>query len=157
MRLLAKLEGRPLPRGEALAVLLGCDAAAARRFVTRFRERGVLRLADAVQAPPESCDCVSHVRIDWSRVSDQAALERRICMDPAILVADLILGNSDYRLFSRHRDFRAAHGWIRQLESDPAIGQMTTRFCAGLRARPNYAAARLARTPDEPAWTGFEP
>jgi len=147
LRLLSRLEGRPLPRGEALAALLGFDAAAARRFVTRFRALGVLRLTAVLQAPSGSCDCVTDLRIDWSRAGDPAALEQRMRLDPAILVADRMLGSSDYRLFSRHCDYRAANDWIRRFAADPAIGQMTTRFCTGLQGRPRHAAARLANRP----------
>jgi len=90
---------------------------------------------------------VTDLRIDWSRAGDPAALEQRMRLDPAILVADRMLGSSDYRLFSRHCDYRAANDWIRRFAADPAIGQMTTRFCTGLQGRPRHAAARLANRP----------
>jgi len=143
LRLLARIEGRPLPRGQALGAELGLSQAGARRLIARFRRLGVLGFAAAVRFPREVCDCISYLRIDWSRI-DQRTLEDRLRRDPAIIVADRILGNSDYRLFSRHADYRSANAWIRELASRSDISQMSTRFCTGLNLRPSYAAARLA-------------
>jgi hypothetical protein len=157
LRLLARIEGRPLPRGEALGAQLGLGAAAARRLIARFRRLGVLGFAAAVRMPRGACECVSYLRIDWSGVADPDALEDRLRCDPAIVVADRILGSSDYRVFSRHRDYRAANVWLRQVTSEPEIGQMTTRFCTALRDQPCYAAARLAGEPDDPLRPAFEP
>jgi hypothetical protein len=150
LRLLARIEGRPLPRGEALGAELGLSQAGARRLIARFRRLGVLGFAAAVRFPREVCDCISYLRIDWSRI-DQAGLEDRLRQDPAIIVADRILGSSDYRLFSRHRDYRTANAWIRELASQPDISQMSTRFSTNLHLRPSYAAARLAVEPEAAA------
>jgi hypothetical protein len=143
LRLLARLEGRPLPRGPALQALLGERTPSALRLVRKLRREGVLAFAAASRSPPGGCVCISFLQIDWSRGS-MDALEDGFRRDPDILSADRLLGPVDYRLFSGHADHRAAAAWIRTLREDPAVARMTTRFCASIHDRPHYAAARLS-------------
>jgi hypothetical protein len=143
LRLLARLEGRPLPRGSALEAVLGVGSAAALRFVHRLRRQGWLAFGAVARAPPGACACITYLQIDWSRTSGEA-LEASLRADPAILVADRILGAADYRLFSSHADYSAANAWIRQVRETPGVARLTTRFCATVCDRPRFAAARLA-------------
>ncbi len=149
--LLARLEGRPVPRAQALAAALGVDASAAGRLIRRFRREGVLTLAGVARRPDGACECISYLVVDWTK-ADPEQLEARLRCDPAVLTADRILGPADYRLFSRHADFRAASAWVRALEIEPGLSRVTARFCASVCDRPYYAAARLAadaaRRPD---------
>jgi hypothetical protein len=151
LRLLAQLEGRPLPRGPALEALLGVQVPAAMRLVRRLQRQGWL-VFGAVARAPAACTCISYLLIDWSRASEEV-LEDRFRRDPDILTADRILGSSDYRLFSSHADHRAASAWTRALRQELGIARLTTRFCASVWDRPYYAAARLAadRTGARPA------
>lgn len=142
LRLLARLEGRPLPHGPLLEALSGVQAAATLRLLRRLRRQGWL-VFGAVARAPVACACISFLQIDWSRASGEV-LEDHFRRDPDILTADRILGASDYRLFSVHADHRAANAWTRALREEPGIARLNTRFCASVRDRPHYAAARLA-------------
>jgi hypothetical protein len=143
LALLARLEGRPLPRGAALAAALGISTSAALRIVRKLRGQGWLAFAAVARPTSDACASISYLVADWSRTSP-GALEDRIRQDPAILVADRILGAADYRLFSSHRDHRAANAWTRDLRDTPGVARLTTKFCATVRDRPRFAAARLA-------------
>lgn len=144
LRLLAKLEGRPLPRGQALAQTLGITPRAAWKLVVRLRRESVLRFASGVRLRPETCDCVSDLKVDWSRLAEPEVLEAELRRDPAIVTADRVAGACDYRLASRHRDYRAAAAWDRRLAGLPGVAEVRTRFCGKVADRPRYAAIRLA-------------
>jgi hypothetical protein len=143
LSLLARLEGRPLPRGPALAAELGGRTAAALRVLRRLRRAGWLAFAAATRPAPGACVCISYLLVDWSREADEA-LEARLREDPAVLAADRILGAADYRLLSSHADHRAANAWMRDLRDAPGVARLTTKFCATVCDRPRFAAARLA-------------
>jgi hypothetical protein len=143
LRLLAKLEGRPLPRGPALEAALGVSAAAALRLVRKLRRAGLLAFAAVTRPAPGACACISYLQIDWSLTTSQT-LEDGFRRDPAICLADRILAAADYRLVSSHADHRAANSWIRGLRDTPGVARLTTRFCATVCDRPRFAAARLA-------------
>jgi hypothetical protein len=143
LALLARLEGRPLPRGPALAAELGVRTSAALRIVRRLRRQGWLAFAAVARPAPGACVCISYLVVDWSRTAG-AALEARLQQDRAVLVADRILGAADYRLLSSHADHRAANAWMRDWRDAPGVARLTTKFCATVCDRPRYAAARLA-------------
>jgi hypothetical protein len=143
LALLARLEGRPLPRGGALAAALGVSTSAARRILRKLRGQGWLAFAGVARPTAHGCACISYLAADWSRTARQT-LEDRLRQDPAILVADRILGAADYRLFSSHGDHRAANAWARALSETPGVGRLTTKICANVCDRPRFAAARLA-------------
>ena len=143
LALLARLEGRPLPRGSALEAALGLGSAAAMRLLRRLHRQGWLAFGAVARAPPDACACITYLHVDWSRAAAQM-LEDRFRQDPAILTADRILGAADYRLLSSHADYRAANAWIRDLSETPGVARLATRFCATLCERPCFAAARLA-------------
>jgi DNA-binding Lrp family transcriptional regulator len=140
---LAKLEGKPLPRGRALAEALDMRPSAAWDFVRRMRRSGALRLVSPIKAPPEACECISYLRIHAVRPDEIAALERRIAADPQVTVAAMITGSYDYRLFSRHSDYRSAHAWSRALAAAPGVAHIATRICERVIERPCVAAALL--------------
>lgn len=147
LQALARLEGRPLPRGRALEARLGLSPAAARRMIHRLRARGLLTITGAGPPPPGGCACVTYVHLDWTQARAEA-LEARFRDDPAVLIADRLLGPSDYRLFSRHADYRVASAWVRDLEAEPGVSRLGNRFCTLAWDRPHYAAARLASAGD---------
>jgi hypothetical protein len=141
--LLARLEGRPLPRGAALAAVLGVSTTTALRIVRKLRRQGWLASAAVARPAPHDCACISYLLVDWSRATVET-LEDRLRRDTAVLVADRVLGAIDYRLFSIHADHRAANTWMRDLRETPGVARLTTRFCATVCDRPRFAAARLA-------------
>jgi hypothetical protein len=104
----------------------------------------VLGFGASIRIAGEACECVSYLKIDWSRAGGVRSIDERLRSDPAILVADRVAGDADYRLFSRHADYRAANAWARELLSEAGVSQLTTRFCARVSRHSRYAAARLA-------------
>ena len=143
LRALARLEGKPLPRGQDLADALRMRPSAAWDFIRRVRRSGVLRLVSPVKLPPEACECITYLRVDAVRPDDLAALEHLIAADPLVMVAAAITGRYDYRLFSRHADYRSANAWSRSLEASPGVAQVVTRICETVIERPRVAAAFL--------------
>ncbi len=143
LRALAKLEGRTLPRGQALADALGLSPSAAWDLIRDLRQRGVLDLVSVVDDQRPVCECVTYLKVDWTRTPDLPAFDAWLAADPEILAAARIAGNWDYRLRSAHRDYRRANDWSRALEADPRITRVWTRFCATVFDRPHYAAALL--------------
>ena len=143
LALLARLEGRPLPRGPALAAALGVPAGEALRLIRRLQRQGWLTLAALVRPPPAACACITYLQVDWSRITADR-LEDRLRADPSILAADRVLGACDYRLLSTHADHRSAGVWLRALREEPGVARLATRYCARLCDRPRFAAARLA-------------
>ena len=143
LRALARLEGNPLPRGQALADALQMRPSAAWDFVRRLRRSGALRLVSPVKLPLGACECITYLRIDAVRPDDLSELERRIADDPLVMTAAAITGRYDYRLFSRHSDYRSANAWSRALEVAPGVAQVVTRICERVLERPCVAAAIL--------------
>lgn len=140
---MARLEGKPLPRARALAEALDMRPSAAWDFIRRMRRSGVLRLVSPVKLPPDACECITYLRVDAVRPDDLAALERRISADPLVMAAAAITGRYDYRLFSRHADYRSANAWSRDLEASLGVAQVVTRICETVIERPGMAAAIL--------------
>ena len=149
LRALARLEGKPLPRGQELADALRLRPSAAWDFVRRLRKSGALRLVSPVRLPPGACECITYLRVDAVRPDALVALERQIVDDPLVTTAARITGRYDYRLFSRHADYRDAHAWSRALEVSPGVAQVVTRICETVIERPCMAAAILGS--DEPS------
>ena len=143
LRVLTRLEGKPLPRGRDLAAILEMGPSAAWSFVRRLRRAGVLKLVSPVRPPRNACDCVTYLRVDAVRPEDLITLERRIADDPRVMDAALITGCYDYRLFSRHADYRAASAWSRSLEESRGVTKVMTRICRTFVERPGVAAAIL--------------
>lgn len=148
LRMLAKLEGKTLPRGQALADALGISPSAAWDLIRDLRKRGVLGLVSVVSDHRPLCECVTYLKVDWTQNKDLREFDDWLARDPEIFVAARIAGNYDYRLRSGHRDFRRANDWSRSLEADPRISKVWTRFCTTVFDRPNYAAAILGDAPD---------
>lgn len=144
LRMLAKLEGRPLPRGQVLADLLGVSPTTAWRLVRRLRRQGALRFVSTARLRPRTCQCITYLKVDWAGLRSLESLDDKLRRDPAIMTADRITGGCDYRLLSRHADYQSANAWTRDIESHPSVARAETRFCASMWDRPHYAAARLA-------------
>lgn len=142
--MLAKLEGRPLPRGQALADLLGVSPTTAWRLVRRLRRQGALRFVSTARLRPGICQCITYLKVDWAGLRSLDSLDDQLARDPAIMTADRITGGCDYRLLSRHADYQTADAWTRDIASHPSVARAETRLCASLWDRPHYAAARLA-------------
>ena len=142
--MLALIEGRPLPRGQALADLLGLSQNAARALVRRLVKQGVLILADTVPANSIGVDCISYIEVDAVQAGNLEALDDYLRADPVIVVADRITGNFDYRLCSRHPDYRKANEWARGLASRADIARVLSQVCMSRREQLTYAAALLA-------------
>jgi hypothetical protein len=83
------------------------------------------------------------MKVDWARLGDAEVLEAELRADPAIMTADRLAGACDYRLFSRHGDYRRAAAWDRRVATLPGVAQVRTRFCAAVREAPRFAAIRL--------------
>jgi len=142
--LLARLEGRPLPRGQALADLLGVSPTAAWRLVRRLRQQGALGFVSTARIRADACQCVTLLKVQWTQTSNLDALDAHLRADPAIVTADRVTGASDYRIVSRHADYQAANAWTRALAAHVNVAHAASRFCTTVYDRPNYAAARLA-------------
>jgi hypothetical protein len=143
LQVLARLEGKTLPRGQALADVLGISPGAAWEVIRDLRRRGVLGLVSRVSDGQTPCECVTYLKVDWTQLTDLPAFDDWLARDPEILVAVRIAGQYDYRLRSGHRDFRRANDWSRDLQADPRVSKVWTRFCTTVFDRPNYAAAIL--------------
>jgi DNA-binding Lrp family transcriptional regulator len=143
LRLLARLEGRPLPRGDDLAQVLGLKPAAAWKFVRRMRRAGVLRLVSPVRLRPDTCECITDVQVDATRPADLDALESRFSADLTVMCAARVTGVYDYRLISRHHDYKSANAWSRELEMQPGVMRLRTRMCETVRESWRLAAAIL--------------
>jgi biotin operon repressor len=141
--IVARLEGKPLLRGQALADALGLSPAAARAHVRRLKRLGVLAFVSSAQLRPETCECITYLQVGGTGPGDLESLDRRIAADPFILLASRLAGDFDCRLYSRHADYRTADAWSRSFEADPRISRISTRFSKTLFERPNYAAAIL--------------
>lgn len=147
LRFLAKLEGKPLPRGQALVDLLGVSPSAAYRRIRGLRRRGALAFGALVKPSAEACECVTYLKVDWAEAGSGQALERLIARDPEIVTASRITGSYDYRLVSRHRDLRSANDWGRRISAHPVVSNRVTRFCTTVFETSNYAAALLGSDP----------
>jgi len=142
--LLSRLEGRPLPRGQALADLLGVSPTAAWRLVRRLRRQGALGFVSTARLRADACQCVTLLKVDWRATSNLDALDAHLCADAAIVTADRVTGAADYRILSQHADYQRANAWTRALAAHPNVAHAVSRFCNTVYDRPNYAAARLA-------------
>ncbi len=142
-RMLARLEGEPLPRGQALGDSLGMSASAAWALIRRARRAGVLGLTASVKLQSDVCQCITYVRVSAVKLELLDALEHRIAADPAVMVAARVTGPFDYRLFSRHLDHRVANDWSRCLETLPGVVRVLTRICDRVTERPRLAAVIL--------------
>lgn len=142
LRFLAKLEGRPLPRGQALVDLVGLSSSAAYRRIRELKRRGALAFAASVR-PSKACECVTYLKVDWAKAGTGRLLEDAIARDPAIVSASRITGSHDYRLVTRHPDFRNAEDWGRRMSAHPMVSNRLTRFCSTVFETSNYAAAIL--------------
>jgi hypothetical protein len=143
LRLLARLEGKPLPRGQALADALGVSPTAAWKYIRRLKRLGALAFVSSVQLGPETCECITYLQVSGTRPGELAALDGRLAADPSIIQASRVAGDFDYRLYSLHRTYGSANAWSRSLEADPSVSRISTRFSTTLFERPNYAAAIL--------------
>ena len=143
LRRLAGLEGKPLPRGQALADALGMRPSAAWEFIRRMKHAGVLQLVSPVQLKPDVCNCITDILIDATKPSEMVLLEKRIVDDPSVMAAVRVTGNYDYRLLSRHRDYRCANDWSRSLEACPCVTRVRTRICMMILDRNGLAGAIL--------------
>ncbi len=141
--MLARLEGRTLPRGQALADLLEVSHSSAWRTVRRLKRAGALGSVATVRLRPGTCECVTYLKMDWTQTAAMPAMENRIADDPAVVTAARVTGGYDYRLQSVHEDYRCANAWSRDLEAQPHITRVLTRFCRTIFDRPRYAAAIL--------------
>jgi DNA-binding Lrp family transcriptional regulator len=143
LRILAKLEGKPLPRGQALAAALGASPSVAWRRVRNLRRLGALSLVSPVGLRPGMCECVTYLKVDWVHGNSLDPLDSWIANDPAILTAARVTGRYDYRLSSRHQDIGSADDWSRGLLSRPKVAEVLTQFCSTVFNRPTFAAAIL--------------
>jgi len=143
LRIVAKLEARPLLRGQALATALGMGPSLAWRRVRELRRRGVLNSATSITLRRDICECVTLLKVDWVDPGGLELLDSWIADDQAILTAARVTGPYDYRLRSRHLDIRSASDWSRSLLSRPKVAEVLTQFCTTLFDRPNFAAAIL--------------
>jgi DNA-binding Lrp family transcriptional regulator len=143
LRLLASIEGQPLPRGRALAEALGVSAPVAWGHIRRLKRLGALSLCLSVKPPPGSCECITYLQIDGAHFADLKSLDDRIAADPVVIQASRVTGKFDYRLHSVHSDYFSANDWSRNLESDPAVALISTRFSRTVFDRKRYAAAML--------------
>lgn len=143
LQALVKLEGRTLPRGQALADLLEVSHSSAWRTVRRLKRAGALGSVAAVRLRPETCECVTYLRMDWTHTAGVPGIEDRIAHDPAIVAAARVTGGYDYRLQSVHADYRLANAWSRELQAHPHVARILTKFCRTIFDRPRYAAAIL--------------
>ncbi|MET0272314.1 MAG: HTH domain-containing protein [Phenylobacterium sp.] len=148
LKILAILEGRPLPRGQALADALGVSVIAAWSHIRRLKGLSLLAFVSPVKFRPETCECITYLKIQGTQAADLVALDARIAADPAVTVASRITGGFDYRLHSVHEDYRRANDWSRNLDSHPAVARISTRYCRTLFDRRSYAAAILGSAPD---------
>ena len=143
LRVLAKLEGRPLPRGPGLAEALGLSPNAAWRRVRDLKRLGAMAFVSPVRLPPGTCACVTYLKINGAHTGSLDLLDEWIAADPATTAAARVTGTYDYRLNSAHRDLRSANDWSRSLEARPEVAEVRTRFCDILFERHAYAAAIL--------------
>lgn len=143
LRILARLEGKPLPRGQALADALGVSLVAAWGHIRRLKRLGALGLVSPVRLRPETCECITYLKIQGTRAGDLPSLDARLAADPMVTLASRIAGSFDYRLHSVHEDYRSANDWARSLESHPAVARISTRYCQTLFDTRHYAAAIL--------------
>jgi len=143
LRVLARLEGRPLPRGQALADALGVSPATAWNHVRRLRRIGALTFVSLVKLRPDACECITYLQLDAAGPGDLDALDRRLAADPVIMLASRVTGEFDYRIHSLHADCWSANDWSRSLEAAPRVSRISTRFSTTVFERPSYAAAIL--------------
>lgn len=143
LRMLARLEGRPLPRGPELADVLGVSPSAAWRRVHDLKRLGALSFVSPIKLPSGTCECVTYVKINGAHLGGLDLLDEWIATDPATIAAARVTGAYDYRLSSAHRDLRSASDWSRGLEARPEVAEVMTRFCDILFDRHAYAAAIL--------------
>jgi DNA-binding Lrp family transcriptional regulator len=151
LRVLARLEGKPLPRGPDLADVLGLSPNAAWRRIRDLRRRGVLAFVSPVRLPEGMCECVTYLKINGAHVGSLDRLDEWIAADPATTAAATVTGVYDYRLVSMHRDLRSANDWSRRLEARPEVAEVRTSFCSILFERHAYAAAILGTGPSRAA------
>ena len=105
----------PEEEREALADALGVSPAAAWRLVRGLKRRGALGVVARVGPAPETCECLTYIKVDWVQDVALQALDDWIAGDPAIISGARVTGNYDYRLESRHGSFQAANAWSRGL------------------------------------------
>jgi len=141
LRIMARLEGRPLPTTMEMAQLFGVSPTTAFRMLTRMRASGMLKLVDRVKAPENACHAVVDLRTQLTNGEDLRRLEARLASDVHVSLAAAVTGKHSYRITLIHENTAAANVWFRAILAEPAVIDGVLRFCRPILERHLYARA----------------
>lgn len=141
LRIMARLEGRPLPTTMEMAQLFGVSPTTAFRMLTRLRANGMLKLVDRVKAPENVCHAIVDLRTRLTDVEDLRRLEVRLASDVHVSLAAAVTGKHSYRVTLIHENAAEANGWFRAILAEPAVIDGVLRFCRPILERHHYARA----------------
>ncbi|NQE63436.1 hypothetical protein [Caulobacter sp. RHG1] len=107
---------------DAMRARLRIGAATFQQHLSRLRTRKfaevVTAIAPSLTGPVEAR---ALIRLTLTEPETITAFEASILADPAILKADRLSGDYDYRLWVAHEDFHAAQHWVRAWRARPEV------------------------------------
>jgi DNA-binding Lrp family transcriptional regulator len=143
LEIIAKLEGKPMPTMQDIALMFDVSQTTAFRMITHLKRRGVLKVVDQVRLSDDVCHCIADLR---TRLADRQALERleaRLRADPAVSAAAAVTGKYSYRVTALHAGMSEANAWFKALLIEPVVIDGALTFCRRIFDRQHYARAIL--------------
>jgi DNA-binding Lrp family transcriptional regulator len=147
LRIMARLEGRPLPTTMELARLFEVSPTTAFRILTRVRRNGMLKLVDRIKLPENACHAIVDLRTRLSDADDLRRLEARLAGDPHVSLAAAVTGKHSYRITLIHAGAAEANAWFKTILTEPAVIDGVLRFCRPIIERHHYAQALVGDRP----------
>jgi DNA-binding FadR family transcriptional regulator len=141
LRIMARLEGKPLPTTMELAQLFGVSPTTAFRMLTRIRRNGMLKLVDRIRPPEHVCHGIVDLRTRLADAEDLRRLEARLAADPHVSRAAAVTGKHSYRITLMHANAAEANGWFKAILAEPAVIDGVLRFCRLIIDRQSDASA----------------
>jgi len=141
LRIVARLEGRPLPTTMELARLFEVSPTTAFRILMRLRRNGMLKLVDRVKPPENACHSIVDLRTRLMNADDLRRLEARLASDVHVSVAAAVTGKHSYRITLIHATAAEANAWFRAIQDEPAVIDGVIRFCRPIIDHQHYAGA----------------
>lgn len=141
LEIMARLEGKPLPTVQELALLFDVSQTTAFRIISRFKQSGMLKLVDRVRLPDDVCHCIADLRTRLCDGDDLSRLEARLRDDPHVSAAAAVTGKHSYRVTALHPGAHEANVWFKALLTEPAVIDGVLIFCRPIIDRHHYAQA----------------
>jgi DNA-binding GntR family transcriptional regulator len=148
LRIMARLEGMPLPTTMEMARLFNVSPTTAFRMLMRLRQNGMLKLVDRIRLPDSACHCIVDLRTRLTNAEDLRRLETRLAVDAHVSLAAAVTGKHSYRVTLIHANAAQANAWFRAILAEPAVIDGVLRFCRPIVERHHYARALVGEGPE---------